>query len=202
MVWKLRGEKVCVEVTPCAQWKNKDKHSDGAQLILRNSVLSRQTALDRFFWFPVMGQFQIQHEFVCTVVLHTPTNMQQSVSRECYSWRSPDPHLWFWSGPLLVSLWSRNKPYRRTRSDMCLVLSPLYVFWTPLTLFNKRIASDPKISVPHEEPKAHFRYTDLAANVTDCSAACGLVMTLAHRALNSLMWVHTVQVDTTALGER
>lgn len=47
----------------------------------------------------------------------------------------------------------------------------------PLTLFNKRIASDPKISVPHEEPKAHFRYTDLGVNVTDCSAACGLVMT-------------------------
>lgn len=56
--------------------------SDGAELKLRTSVLSRQTALDMFFWFPVRGQFHFQYEFVCTVVLHTPTNVQQSVSRE------------------------------------------------------------------------------------------------------------------------
>lgn len=51
--------------------------SDGAELKLRTSVLSRQTALHMFFWFPVTGQFQFG--FVCTVVLHTPTNVQQSV---------------------------------------------------------------------------------------------------------------------------
>lgn len=117
MVWKLRGGKGRVEVSTRVQWAHKDKDSDGAELKMRNSVLSRETALDMFFWFPVTGQFQFGYEFVCTVVLHTPTNVQQSVWAENVT----DEDLLLGhepisgSGPdtLLVSLWSRNKPYIR-----------------------------------------------------------------------------------------
>lgn len=68
----------------------------------------------------------------------------------------------------------------------------------PLTLFNTRITLAPKVSVPHEEPKARFRYADLDVSVTDCSATCGLVMTLVGRALNSLtcVHVHTVNISS------
>lgn len=35
--------------------KNKDKFHNGAEITARNSVLSRQTASNMFFWFPVTG---------------------------------------------------------------------------------------------------------------------------------------------------
>lgn len=64
--------------------------------------------------------------------------------------------------------------------------------------FIQRIASDPKISVPHEEPKAHFRYTALDVSVTDCSAdACRPVMTPVDRARSSLITPLIYQVDMT-----
>lgn len=139
-----------------------------------------------FFWFPVRGQFHFQHEFVCTVVLHTPTNVQQSESRErqmkisCWNMHPSlvlvQTPCWSLYGLLISRKEGPDLP--GSQSSVCVL--------NPLTLFNKRIASDPKISVPHEEPKARFRYTDLGVNVTDCSAACGLVRTLVDRALSSL----------------
>lgn len=79
------------------------EYSDRAQLRLRNSVLSVQTAITMFFWFPVTGlQFQLWYEHclcVNRVASHTNKCAAEHVTTECDRGFPVGTctQLWFWS---------------------------------------------------------------------------------------------------------